>query len=116
VVASGCTELSSLYLNVTSRLKQRPGSGDESVGSKVVREPRALLAEEAHPGSTSCVRLTILDDPLEEEEATRDPNGRGIWLLPRTLTARLGGFNLWVLLYIQIKVLLVSRLRVGDIG
>lgn len=42
VVASGCAELSSLYLNVTSRLKQRAWSRDESVGSKVVREPQAL--------------------------------------------------------------------------
>ena len=45
------------------------------------------------------MRLTILDNPLLEEEAIKDPDGRGIWPLPRTLTARLGGFNLWVLLY-----------------
>ena len=46
------------------------------------------------------VDLAGLDSPLleEEEEATKDADGRGSRPLPREMTARLGGFNLWVLL------------------
>jgi len=48
----------------------------------------------AHPGSTSWVRIGVLNKPLLDT----DLDSRGIWPLPRILTARLGGFNLWLLL------------------